>query len=112
MNRPSDLFGHGKFIQFTDDQLRRMVTMYLDGNSCYRLAKIFGINPCAITKRLRMMGVKIRPRGRRNLYSDQECAAMYAHKVRDSLTIQAMAKYYSIGARTVVDIIGRARALS
>lgn len=62
MQRPMNFKGCN-VIPFTDDQLRRMVTLYAQGWSSRQLSLIYGISPNAILRRLHALNASVRPAG-------------------------------------------------
>lgn len=58
------LFDSEKFIPFTDAQMARLKQSYLAGETTRSLAKVYGISPCTVRRRLLIMDVTLRPQGR------------------------------------------------
>jgi DNA invertase Pin-like site-specific DNA recombinase len=50
-------------IPFSDEQHQRMVDMYQGGATSREVATVFGIGQLTVLRRLRTLGVKIRPKG-------------------------------------------------
>jgi hypothetical protein len=50
-------------IPFSDEQHQRMIDMYISGATSMAVAGVFGIGQKTVLRRLRTLGVKIRPKG-------------------------------------------------
>lgn len=50
-----------QYIPFTTGQLEALATLYKSGKSTHALAKIYGISPTTVGRRLADMGITLRP---------------------------------------------------
>ena len=57
---------HSQYIPFTKEQLKQMADMYRAGKSSYQISRVYGIDHASVIRRLKMMGVTMRPQGRLN----------------------------------------------
>jgi len=62
MSRTIDIANQNT-IPFSDDQYRRMVGMYEQGETSRHIAKVFGLGQATVLRRLRTLGVQIRGQG-------------------------------------------------
>lgn len=104
-----DIFSNPRCVQFTGDQLDEMKSLYESGVNANRISDKFGIDPCAVRRRLLAMGVKMRPGGRRPMFTDDQCAAMLADKINHDMSNRALGKKYGCSGRAVADSINRAK---
>jgi hypothetical protein len=105
------VFDSDRFIPFTDDQLRSMADQYEAGKTTYQLSDIFGVDPRAICRRLRLLGVQLRNRGNTPIFSDSGCLEMIAYKKASGKTIKDLAEMHGCSAKTINDALLRGRNL-
>lgn len=65
------MIDHGNKIWFTEDQLEVLKRRYEDGETTGKLSEVYGISPCTVRRRLKEMGVTIRPAGKTVLVTAQ-----------------------------------------
>lgn len=65
------MIDHGNKIWFTDDQLEVLKRRYEAGDTTGKLSEVYGISPCTVRRRLKEMGVTIRPAGKTVLVTAQ-----------------------------------------
>lgn len=100
-----------RFIPFTAEQLADMRTQYEGGKNTYELGSIFGIDARSVRRRLRIMGVEVRTRGRKPKFTDDECFAILQNKEKNGLTIKTLAERHGCSDRVICDALLRGRAV-
>lgn len=71
-----------RYIQFTEEQLKRLADLYLSGHSTLKLGAMYGISACTVSRRLASMGVQVREQGKWRRVTDDVLAVAVA--LRDS----------------------------
>lgn len=99
------------FIPFTDQQLIAMRELYESGKSAKDISAIYGIDPGSVRRRLKIMQVKLRPQGRKQLFDDDQCIKMVILKEKSGLTISSLAARYGCGDRAINEALLRGRSL-
>lgn len=105
-----DIFASERFIWFSSEELQRMIDLYLSGKTTYELSSIFGIDPRAVGRRLVAMGAELRIRGRKPMFTDDECVEIFEAKQAQSKTIAQIAREINRSERTVCEYIFIAKA--
>lgn len=105
------VFESERFIPFTPEQLDDMRAQYEAGKNTYEIGSIFGIDPGSVRRRLRIMGVEVRTRGRKPKFTDDECFMILQSKEANNLTIKVLAERHGCSDRVICDALLRGRAV-
>ena len=94
------MLDHGNRIWFTPEQLEGLKRRYEDGFTTGDLSEIYGISPCTVRRRLKEMGVAIRPAGKTVLVTDQVMAAAIEMR-RSGISWPIIQRKTKVNARSI-----------
>lgn len=106
------VFDSDRFLPFTNEQMDLMKRKYESGETSEVIANEFGIDPNTVRRRLKLMGVPIRTRGKKPMFSDDDCLQMLHRKSSQSLTIKMLAEKHGCSDRVICDALLRGRNLA